>query len=361
LRRRRAANPLQEAENQLDGPPRKRKRKSPTTDDTPVLSLPTAVVDLPTDVDSFRGVIWRKPDSAEQEPDLYEPGHGEKVALLKDWREVFRTSHYKNDRLRESHPPSKPGLNGHVSERHLNLPEHTLRELAPPGQDDTVMDEGYGLVLESEGSYSPPPETIGETGRPHHEHKIRNAPHLRTTSLLREVMAVDDELSNVATGLPSSEKEDSVGEGMSTEQQEAGIQKLLRVEIPAAPDESPPPLIPSRRRRGRKPRASMAAEEEGSIAAPSVSPPNHRGRPGRKPRASMAAEEQKSSPRSRHPRNNATATATVEEGESSRRSTRVTSLQQQSRASSNDRKRRRRASSPAAPSTLRRSKRAKAA
>lgn len=52
-----------------------------------------------TDIASFQGVVWR---SSNHEPNdivqLHEPGSGEKVALLKNWREIFKTSHPSNDR-----------------------------------------------------------------------------------------------------------------------------------------------------------------------------------------------------------------------------------------------------------------------
>lgn len=50
---------------------------------------------------SFRGVVWKDEntittpetgDEARKKKGLYPPGEGEKVALLKNWREIFRTS-----------------------------------------------------------------------------------------------------------------------------------------------------------------------------------------------------------------------------------------------------------------------------
>ncbi|KAL1970981.1 hypothetical protein VTN77DRAFT_2815 [Rasamsonia byssochlamydoides] len=271
LRRRGTANPLQEAENQLDGPPRKKKRKGSITDGIPELSLGPAVVDLPTDIASFKGVIWRKPDSTEQKPDLYEPGHGEKVALFKDWREVFETSHYKNAWLREPSPKNKARENGHVGG--LDVPKSTLREIIPQSQVDTVVGEEYDLPLDPtrEASYSPPPMSIGELARPLHEPKIRKGPPLRTKSLLKEAISVDDSLSHMATHmanlLPSPEEEVPDQEATSPVQEQAAFQQLLRVEISAASSPPPPLLITPKRRRGRRPQASIALEEEGSTRA----------------------------------------------------------------------------------------------
>ncbi|EAW12736.1 uncharacterized protein ACLA_011630 [Aspergillus clavatus NRRL 1] len=59
--------------------------------------------DLPrvkTDHTSFQAVVWRTLGDEKDSVDFYEPGDGEKVALLKNWREVFRNSHPVIDRLR---------------------------------------------------------------------------------------------------------------------------------------------------------------------------------------------------------------------------------------------------------------------
>lgn len=53
-----------------------------------------------TDHASFQAVVWKTSDDEKNTVTLYEPGDGEKVALLKNWREVFRNSHPAIDRLR---------------------------------------------------------------------------------------------------------------------------------------------------------------------------------------------------------------------------------------------------------------------
>ncbi|KAB8233148.1 uncharacterized protein BDW43DRAFT_95280 [Aspergillus alliaceus] len=52
-----------------------------------------------TDTASFQGTVWRTPNDTPL-CKLYEPGDGEKVALLKNWREVFRSSHPAIGRMR---------------------------------------------------------------------------------------------------------------------------------------------------------------------------------------------------------------------------------------------------------------------
>lgn len=42
---------------------------------------------------SFQSVVWKRPDHDKNPVEILEPGEGEKVALLKNWREVFKNSH----------------------------------------------------------------------------------------------------------------------------------------------------------------------------------------------------------------------------------------------------------------------------
>lgn len=53
-----------------------------------------------TDITSFQGTVWKTPHDDNPPRKLYEPGDGEKVALLKNWREVFRSSHPAIGRVR---------------------------------------------------------------------------------------------------------------------------------------------------------------------------------------------------------------------------------------------------------------------
>lgn len=62
---------------------------------------------FPIDTSSFQSVIW-KPKSEgggeieeEKEQELYPPGEGEKVALLKNWREVFKYANPAIERVRK--------------------------------------------------------------------------------------------------------------------------------------------------------------------------------------------------------------------------------------------------------------------
>ncbi|KGO68940.1 hypothetical protein PITC_077690 [Penicillium italicum] len=57
---------------------------------------------LVPDIASFQGVVWKTPalDRDQDVAVLYEPDTGEKVALLKNWREVFKSAQPALDRSR---------------------------------------------------------------------------------------------------------------------------------------------------------------------------------------------------------------------------------------------------------------------
>jgi hypothetical protein len=72
---------------------------------------------LKPDITSFQGVIWRTPsmgDGLDLAVQIYEPGNGEKVAFLENWREIFKSAQPALDksRLRKRQtrdtPPAEP-------------------------------------------------------------------------------------------------------------------------------------------------------------------------------------------------------------------------------------------------------------
>lgn len=74
---------------------------------------------LMPDIASFQGVIWRTPsmdDDLDLAVQIYQPGNGDKVALLENWREIFKSAQPALDksRLRERRvrhaPPVEPGF-----------------------------------------------------------------------------------------------------------------------------------------------------------------------------------------------------------------------------------------------------------
>jgi hypothetical protein len=78
---------------------RKRKTSSPSAHRGP----PPVQSTTKPDLTSFQGVVWKTP-SLERDQDvtvqIYEPGYGDKVALLENWREVFKSAQPGLDKSR---------------------------------------------------------------------------------------------------------------------------------------------------------------------------------------------------------------------------------------------------------------------
>lgn len=85
----------------------KSRRAHPASREDNRLARPQSSVQ--PDIASFQGVIW-KTAGMEKDQDvaiqIYEPGHGDKVALLENWREVFKSAQPALDksRLRKRKP-----------------------------------------------------------------------------------------------------------------------------------------------------------------------------------------------------------------------------------------------------------------
>jgi hypothetical protein len=82
------------------------KRRTKGTTLKPTTTIPTKSP-LSPDLASFQGVVWKTPalDRDQDVAILYEPDTGEKVALLENWREIFKFSQPALDksRLRRRH------------------------------------------------------------------------------------------------------------------------------------------------------------------------------------------------------------------------------------------------------------------
>ncbi|CEL02973.1 hypothetical protein ASPCAL04134 [Aspergillus calidoustus] len=80
----------------------------PLKDTAPFDSLPSkrrkVANNLITDTASFQGVAWKHPADETDIVEIYAPGEGEKVSLLKNWREIFRNAKPAIGRLRGRKP-----------------------------------------------------------------------------------------------------------------------------------------------------------------------------------------------------------------------------------------------------------------
>lgn len=83
-----------------------------------IARIPPTKSPLVPDIASFQGVVWKTPalDRDQDVAILYEPDTGEKVALLENWREVFKSAQPALDRSRlkkrhvVEHKPIDPAL-----------------------------------------------------------------------------------------------------------------------------------------------------------------------------------------------------------------------------------------------------------
>ena len=89
---------------------------------------------LKINIGTFQAVVWK---NANHENDnivqLHEPGNGEKVALLKNWREIFKNSHPSNDRFwirKKALSSTKSDAATHPSPDKHAAPKETETELS---------------------------------------------------------------------------------------------------------------------------------------------------------------------------------------------------------------------------------------
>ncbi|KNG90506.1 hypothetical protein ANOM_001262 [Aspergillus nomiae NRRL 13137] len=113
-----------------------------------------------TNVASFQGTVWKTLHDDSPPRKLYEPGDGEKVALLKNWREVFRSSHPAIGRVRmrkvgsDMAPPRAP----EVSKRADTSSDDTstASSLESLRETDVGSDGCSKTTTPAEPSLSPP-------------------------------------------------------------------------------------------------------------------------------------------------------------------------------------------------------------
>ncbi|KGO50882.1 hypothetical protein PEX1_048800 [Penicillium expansum] len=79
-----------------------RRTKASSRQKAHIARIPPTKSPLVPDIASFQGVVWKTPalDRDQDVAILYEPDTGEKVALLENWREVFKSAQPALDRSR---------------------------------------------------------------------------------------------------------------------------------------------------------------------------------------------------------------------------------------------------------------------
>lgn len=210
------------------GEPRKKRRKLSSIENIPSLSLSSSVVDSSTSLaSSFKGVLWRVPDKSEERAELYEPGKGEQVALLSDWRELLKSQMHMSNGAKAG--DSELNNDGKAEGRAANA------RLPEPLDLESIADG-------NQSRYSPPPlaiENIEKTISRQRGKLSQPELHIAAKTAPAEAMIIadsegDEESEEATFGLPEIDAGDDKKENLvvSENEDQPSHQPSIRVEIP---------------------------------------------------------------------------------------------------------------------------------
>lgn len=222
------------------------------------------------DPTSFRSVVWRRPSHENIKPELHQPGDGEKVALLKNWREIFKTSQpTKNDSglvrvtTKKLQSNSKSGRTTNRSSargRAAAAKNRTKRDPSlkvavvvsedPPSYNDQ---EDLGEPESTTGEpLPPPPESIAGSEPPAAGFKKRTRAS-ENGSRLKDVISARDDTQDRVSSVSDSEPKIAVEVPVPIVKPD-GLDESLTVGTPPAP--------PPRRSQRNKRKADDSLDEE---------------------------------------------------------------------------------------------------
>lgn len=267
--------------HKTNGEPRKKRRKLSSIENIPGLSLGSSIVDSSTSTaSSFKGVLWRVPVKTDDKIELYEPGKGEQVALLSNWRELFKTPIHISNGTEAGDSETKGDVTKEVSAVRAKLPERLNLESSKDGK--------YGR-------YSPPPlaiENLDTTIIRQREKLSQQELQIAPEKLPVETMVVADsvdeeELDETTIAVAEIDAVDDDNENMvlSDKEDQPPRQTSIRVEIPTlaaamkedALNQNTPPRKRGRPKTATTEKASTKANGTTKKAAP-AQPPTKRGR-----------------------------------------------------------------------------------
>ncbi|GAM36660.1 hypothetical protein TCE0_018r05922 [Talaromyces pinophilus] len=277
-------DPTITTKHKTNGEPRKKRRKLSSIENIPSLSLGSSIVDSSMSMaNSFKGVLWRVPVKTDDKIELYEPGKGEQVALLSDWRELVKTPIHDSNGAKADDYETNGDVKKEVGVARAEMPERVDLEngvdakygrYSPPPLEIENLDK---TIIRQRDKLSQPELQIAPEKLPagtmivadsEDEEELDDTDE--TTIAVPEIDAVDDDKENMVL----SEKED-----------QPPPQTSIRVEIPTLAavmkadslDENTPP-----RRRGRPKTATTKqppTKANGTTKkAPSTQTPTKRGR-----------------------------------------------------------------------------------
>ncbi|GAD97671.1 hypothetical protein NFIA_078390 [Paecilomyces variotii No. 5] len=193
-----------------------KKRKLARIDDIPELGLDDEETPPPferIDASSFKGTVWKKSDDAAvKRVQLYEPGLGEKVALLRNWREVFKDSQPKRNGNGARSPGTSKALSkGNDAARTRGKTQKVSGRSVDTGrEDDSLSESGVSRTdvaqqvteADMEASFTPPPLSINGAEKPAVVVKTKDGLQQKSRSRLRQTATVQDkppEANDVST------------------------------------------------------------------------------------------------------------------------------------------------------------------
>ncbi|PGH16290.1 hypothetical protein AJ79_01829 [Helicocarpus griseus UAMH5409] len=259
--------------------------------------------DHPDSANSFCRILYRASnDHLINQGEIYEPGQGEKVALLKNWREIFKDSQPKRDhRLQKSasgaQPYAKSGRRpgrprkGEKRDGAKTHAKNSLIAVEVPVFDyqrdsETGSEDGGGK------SFTPPPSLLsptprGKAGRLSHNSRHEPNSKQRSGSRLKTVIATQEEdtgpTSSASTppsrassirrsgrissaARPTSLNSQNVGD-LNSSEQEDGYEADLAEDFPAEKGNSRTSQHQRRKRKASSPLENTDGKSRSTIRA----------------------------------------------------------------------------------------------
>ncbi|KAL3473933.1 hypothetical protein BJX99DRAFT_232673 [Aspergillus californicus] len=146
----------------------------------------------------FEGVAWRQPEDETDIVEVYAPGEGEKVSLLKNWRDIFRNAKPAIGRLRARKADLRPSVNvlGGDTKPSIEVPS-----LVPDIEGDVVTtDSETGKPLYAAPVHA---QVVVNTPAERSIHPIKDTPDATLESIQEDQAAATN---GAAINTPAKEK-----------------------------------------------------------------------------------------------------------------------------------------------------------
>ncbi|OOQ91261.1 hypothetical protein PEBR_01611 [Penicillium brasilianum] len=123
---------------------------------------------LGPDITSFQGVIWRTPgmgDDLDLAVQIYEPGNGEKVALLENWRDIFKSVQPALDksRLRKRRAVDTPSVEPEFADDEFPCDDDEEEEDSSDEMSDILSTDNMADKDDAGDASNTTPEELGQS------------------------------------------------------------------------------------------------------------------------------------------------------------------------------------------------------